>query len=92
MVLDDFLDDEGQEFLCELGIQIRFFREPFKAFDLVGLARHVTGREVMFCFQATDGLCLLEPFGKGVDKDGPARSSAARETASVMGVLLRRGL
>ena len=68
-MMDDFLDDESEEFLGELGIEIRLFRKPFQAVDLIHLARLVGGREAVFGFEPAHGLGVLEAFGERIDED-----------------------
>ena len=69
VVLDDFLNDESQEFLGELGIQIRRVRQILQPRDLLFFPRGIGGGQVMRGFQQPHRLRVLEPFGQREDKD-----------------------
>ncbi len=70
VVLDDFLNDEVQEFLGEFRIKIGLIRKGFEPRDLLCFTRRVRGREVMGGFEDTDGLCVFEPLAQSIDENG----------------------
>ena len=69
VVSDDFLNDEIQESLGKIGVQVGPFCQIFEPRDLLGLSGGVRGRQVMFSFQLTNGLCVFEPLAQRIDKD-----------------------
>lgn len=70
VVSDDFLNDEIQESLGKIGVQVGPFRQIFEPRDLLSLSGRVRGRQVMFSFQLTNGLCVFEPLAQRIDEDG----------------------
>ncbi len=69
VVLDDFLNDEVQEFLGKNRIQIGLICKGGQPCDLVRFAGWIRRRKVVFGFQYADGLGVLEPFTQRVNKD-----------------------
>jgi hypothetical protein len=69
VVSDDFLNDEVQESLGKIGVQVGPFRQIFEPCNLRGLSGGIRGRQRMFSFQLTHGLCVFEPLAQGVDED-----------------------
>jgi hypothetical protein len=68
VVLDDFLDDEGQEFLGEFRVEIGLFRKIGEPGDLGLFADRVGRGKTVFCLEAANTLGVLEPFGQGEDQ------------------------
>lgn len=69
VVLDDFLNDEVQEFLCEFRVQISPFRKTLQPRDLLFLARWVGWGKVVLRLKDAHGLCVFETLCQGKDKD-----------------------
>ena len=67
---DDFADDEGQEFLGEVGVKVGLFGQLFQPCHLMRLAVRVRRRQVMLGLQLAHRLRMLEPFGQRVDQNG----------------------
>ena len=59
VVLDDFLDDEGQEFLGEFGVEIGLLRKIGEPGDLRFLADRVGGGQVVLGLEPAHGLVCL---------------------------------
>ncbi len=70
MMPDDFINDEAQEFLGEIGIELGVLGEFAQTADLSILAARIGGGQVMLGLVAPDGLRHLEPFGEHEDKRG----------------------
>ena len=70
VVVDDFLNDEVQEFLGEFRVQIGPFRKIFEPRDLFGFARGIGRRQVVLRLQNAHGLCVFEPLAQRVDQNG----------------------
>jgi hypothetical protein len=79
VVVDDFADDEGEEFFGEFGVEFGTFREGAQAGDLFGFAGEVRGREFQAGFQLSDGLGAFEALGKQVNECGIDVVDAAPE-------------
>src|SRR5688500_5819656 len=69
VVLDDFLDDEGQELLRELRVEIGLLGQLDKTGDLLPLPRRVRRGEPMGGLEPAHGLRVLEPLGEREDQD-----------------------
>ena len=69
VVLDDFLNDEIQEFLGEFRVKIGPVRKVFEPRNLLFFARGVGGREVMLGFQNPNSLRVFEPLAQSIDED-----------------------
>ena len=69
VVLDDFLNDEIQEFLGEVRIEIRLLRQILEPRDLLFFPRGVGGGQVVMRLEDAHGLGVLEPLGQGKDED-----------------------
>ncbi len=70
VVLDDFLNDEVQEFLGEFRVKIGPFRKIGEPRDLCCFARGVGRGQVVFGLEPAHGLRVLEPLAQCVDEDG----------------------
>lgn len=69
LVMTDHLgDDEGQEFLCELGIQVRILSQPTKVGHLPAFPRRIRGGQSMVGFQLPHRLCEFEPLREQMDE------------------------
>ena len=68
-MLDDFLDDEGQEFLGEFRVQIGPVRKVFETRDLAFLTRGVRGRQVVLGLEPSARLGVFEALAQRVDDD-----------------------
>ncbi len=69
MVLDDFLNNEIQEFLGEFRVEIGPVCKVGKPRDLFLFAVWIGRGQGVFCFQNADGLCVFKAFAKRVDED-----------------------
>ena len=69
VVSDDFLNDEIQESLGEIGVQIGLFRQVFQPGDLRFFARGIGRGEVVFRLELAHRLGVLEPLAQGIDED-----------------------
>ncbi len=70
MVPDHFLNDEAQEFLAEIGVELRFAGQFAQTLDLAVLACGVGGGQGMLGLVRTHGLGDAKPLGQYVDQRG----------------------
>ena len=70
MVMDNFLNDEIEEFLGKLGIQIGPVCKVFQPRNLRGLAGGIACRQFMLCFQLSHSLGVFKPLAQRIDEDG----------------------
>jgi hypothetical protein len=70
VVLDDFLNDEVQEFLGELRIEIGLTGQILKTRNLFLFPRRIGGGKIVFGFENTHALGVFEPLGQGEKQDG----------------------
>ena len=66
---DDFLNNEVQESLGEIGVQVGLFRQVFEPCDLLRLARWIGRGKVVLGLEAAHCLGMFEPLAQRVDKD-----------------------
>ena len=69
VVLDDFLDDESEEFLGEFRVQIGPLRQVFEPFDLQRFARWIGRGKVVLGFEFPHSLRVFEPLSERVNED-----------------------
>ncbi len=69
VVLDDFLNDEVQEFLGKLRIEVRLGRQILEPRNLLLFARGVGWGKVVLRLEDANRLCVFEPLGQREHKD-----------------------
>jgi hypothetical protein len=70
VVLYDFANDEVQKVLGKFGVEVGLQRHVLKSLDLLAFAQRIGGREGVFSFQLTHGLCVFKALGQSVDQNG----------------------
>jgi len=70
VVVDDFADDEGEEFFGEFGVEMGADGEAAQAGDLAGFAGGVGRREFQLRLEQADGFGAFEALGEHVDDRG----------------------
>ena len=68
-MLNDFSNDEVEEFLGKFRVEIGLDRQVLEPRDLVCLAVRVRGGQVVFCLELAHRLGVLEPLAQGIDED-----------------------
>lgn len=69
VVMDDFLNDEVQEFLGEFRVEISLKCQILEPRDLLFFARGVGWGKVVLRLEDANGLSMCESFGQREDKD-----------------------
>ncbi len=70
VMLNDFSDDEVQEFLGEFRVEVGLKGQVFEPCDLPRFAVRIRRGKVVFGFQLAHRLGVLEPLAQSVDEDG----------------------
>ena len=69
VVLDDFLNDEVQEFLGEFRVQIGPVGKIFEPRNLFAFAVGIRGGQSVLGLEPAHGLRVLEPLAQRIDED-----------------------
>ena len=70
MVMDNFLNDEVEEFLGKFGVQIGPVCKVFQPRNLRSLAGGIAWGQIMLCLQLAHSLGVFEPLAERIDEDG----------------------